>query len=251
MHRANKGVLYIDEIRMLRMEEQQALLVAMQERELSISGRSERSSGALTKSEPVPTDFILVAAGNRTASRTCIPHLGVQDQGYGYEVYVNTDMKDTERNRRRLIRFIAQEVRNEMKKDTGKSIPHFDKQAISLVLKEAQRRSGRRGKLSPRLREPGGLVRPATLQPRTAQPSTLQARGEGQAIAKPLEQQVADRYLERQLGVLHARKRGQQGQEGERPRSARSGYRALRLTRAWSSQSRPWSPPLREGRVRS
>ena len=28
VHRANKGVLYIDEIRMLRMEEQQALLVA-------------------------------------------------------------------------------------------------------------------------------------------------------------------------------------------------------------------------------
>ena len=37
VHRANKGVLYIDEIRMLRMEEQQALLVAMQEKALSIS----------------------------------------------------------------------------------------------------------------------------------------------------------------------------------------------------------------------
>ena len=67
-------------------------------------------------------------------------------------------MKDTQRNRRRLIRFIAQEVRNEMTKDTGKSIPHFDKQAISLVLKEAQRRSGRRGKLSLRLRELGGVL---------------------------------------------------------------------------------------------
>ena len=136
VHRANKGVLYIDEIRMLRMEEQQALLVAMQERELSISGRSERSSGALTKSEPVPTDFILVAAGNLDSIQNMHPALRSRIRGYGYEVYVNTDMKDTERNRRRLIRFIAQEVRNEMKKDTGKSIPHFDKQAISLVLKD-------------------------------------------------------------------------------------------------------------------
>ena len=69
VHRANKGVLYIDEIRMLRMEEQQALLVAMQEKELSISGRSERSSGALTKSEPVPPTSS--NRGRRMVSRTC------------------------------------------------------------------------------------------------------------------------------------------------------------------------------------
>ncbi len=200
VHRANKGVLYIDEIRMLRMEEQQALLVAMQERELSISGRSERSSGALTKSEPVPTDFILVAAGNLDSIQNMHPALRSRIRGYGYEVYVNTDMKDTERNRRRLIRFIAQEVRNEMTKDSGKSIPHFDKQAISLILKEAQRRSGRRGKLSLRLRELGGLVRIAgdlaaeDSSPLTQSKHVVRAR----AIAKPLEQQVADRYLERQ-----------------------------------------------------
>tara|TARA_B100000214_G_scaffold341810_1_gene289166 strand:+ start:191 stop:2221 length:2031 start_codon:yes stop_codon:yes gene_type:complete len=200
VHRANKGVLYIDEIRMLRMEEQQALLVAMQEKALSISGRSERSSGALTKSEPVPTDFILVAAGNLDSIQNMHPALRSRIRGYGYEVYVNTDMPDTERNRRRLVRFIAQEVRNEMRKDTGKSIPHFDKGAIGLVLKEAQRRSGRRGKLSLRLRELGGLVRIAgDLASEEKSPMVL---GEhvvrARAIAKPLEQQVADRYLERQ-----------------------------------------------------
>ena len=200
VHRANKGVLYIDEIRMLRMEEQQALLVAMQEKELSISGRSERSSGALTKSEPVPTDFILVAAGNLDSIQNMHPALRSRIRGYGYEVYVNTDMKDTERNRRRLIRFIAQEVKNEMAKDTGRAIPHFDKSAIALILKEAQRRSGRRGKLSLRLRELGGLVRIAgdlaaeDKSPLTSSKHVVRAR----TIAKPLEQQVADRYLERQ-----------------------------------------------------
>ena len=56
-------------------EEQQALLVAMQEKALSISGRSERSSGALTKSEPVPTDFILVAAGNLDSIQNMHPAL--------------------------------------------------------------------------------------------------------------------------------------------------------------------------------
>ena len=87
------------------------------------------------------------------------PALRSRIRGYGYEVYVNTDMPDTERNRRRLIRFIAQEVRNELKKSSGKAIPHFDKGSIALILKEAQRRAGRRGKLSLRLRELGGLVR--------------------------------------------------------------------------------------------
>tara|TARA_X000000368_G_scaffold403936_1_gene379419 strand:+ start:6072 stop:8102 length:2031 start_codon:yes stop_codon:yes gene_type:complete len=200
VHRANKGVLYIDEIRMLRMEEQQALLVAMQEKALSISGRSERSSGALTKSEPVPTDFILVAAGNLDSIQNMHPALRSRIRGYGYEVYVNTDMPDTERNRRRLVRFVAQEVRNEMKKDSGKSIPHFDKGAIGLILKEAQRRSGRRGKLSLRLRELGGLVRIAGDLAAEENASMVLAEHvvRARAIAKPLEQQVADRYLERQ-----------------------------------------------------
>ncbi|MEC8763855.1 MAG: ATP-binding protein, partial [Candidatus Thermoplasmatota archaeon] len=67
IHRAHKGVLYIDEINLLRLEEQQALLTAMQDRAFPISGRSERSSGALTKTEPVPCDFILIAAGNLDA----------------------------------------------------------------------------------------------------------------------------------------------------------------------------------------
>ena len=200
VHRAHKGVLYIDEIRMLRMEEQQALLVAMQERELAISGRSERSSGALTRSEPVPTDFILVAAGNLDSIQQMHPALRSRIRGYGYEVYVNTDMRDSERNRRRLIRFIAQEVRNEKKKESGKSIPHFDKNAISLILKEAQRRSGRRGKLSLRLRELGGLVRIAGDLAAEDKSTLVSAKHVERArmIAKPLEQQVADRYLERQ-----------------------------------------------------
>ena len=200
VHRANKGVLYIDEIRMLRMEEQQALLVAMQERKLAISGRSERSSGALTKSEPVPSDFILIAAGNLDGIKNMHPALRSRIRGYGYEVYVNTDMRDTARNRRRLIRFIAQEVSNEQSKSAGKDIPHFDRESTSLILKEAQRRSGRRGKLSLRLRELGGLVRIAgdlaaeEGEKLTRSKHVVRAR----MIAKPLEQQVADRYIERQ-----------------------------------------------------
>ncbi len=200
IHRSHHGVLYIDEINLLRLEEQQALLTAMQERALPISGRSERSSGALTKTEPVPCDFILVAAGNLDSVERMHPALRSRVRGYGYEVYVNSDMRDTARNRRRLIRFIAQEVRNEMKKKSGQPIPHFDKHAVGFVLKEAQRRAGRRGKLTLRLRELGGLVRVAgdlaaeEGAAKTTSKHVLRAR----SIAKPLEQQIADRYIERQ-----------------------------------------------------
>ena len=60
---------------MLRMEERQALLVAMQEGELSISGRSERFLGGPTKSEPVPTNFILVVTGNLDSIQQMHPAL--------------------------------------------------------------------------------------------------------------------------------------------------------------------------------
>ena len=197
IHKANGGVLFIDEINLLRLEEQQALLTAMQERAFPISGRSERSSGALTKTEPVPCDFILVAAGNLDAIQGMHPALRSRIRGYGYEVFVNSEMPDTAKNRRRLIRFIAQEVQKDL--DTNRAIPHFDRSAVGMVLREAQRRSGRRGKLSLRLRELGGLVRIAgdlaveEGSEFTSSKHVMAAR----RIARPLEQQVADRMIER------------------------------------------------------
>ena len=109
-------------------------------------------------------------------------------------------MRDTERNRRRLVRFIAQEVKNEQGKQSGRAIPHFNRESIGLILKEAQRRSGRRGRLSLRLRELGGLVRIAgdLASEEGAELVRAEHISRARAIAKPLEQQIADRYLERQ-----------------------------------------------------
>jgi Lon-like ATP-dependent protease len=201
IHKANGGVLFIDEINLLRLEEQQALLTALQEKQLPISGRSERSSGALTTTEPAPCDFILVAAGNLDALQGMHPALRSRIRGYGYEVYVNSEMPDSARNRRRVIRFIAQEVANEMEKKSGNPIPHFDRSAIAVLLRESQRRAGRRGKLTLRLRELGGLVRVAgdlacaDGSEFATSAHVLRAR----MIAKPLEQQVADRMIERRM----------------------------------------------------
>ncbi len=192
IHKANKGVLFIDEINLLRMESQQALLTAMQEKRLCITGQSERSSGALVKSEPVPTDFILVCAGNLDAIQGMHPALRSRIRGYGYEVYMRNTMDDTDENRKHVIRFIAQEVRKDGK------IPPFDKYASAEIIREAQRRAGRKGKLTLRFRELGGLVRVAgdmAVQDKrniVTRDDVILAR----SIARSLEQQIADRSVE-------------------------------------------------------
>ncbi len=192
IHRANKGVLFIDEINLLRLESQQALLTAMQEKKLSITGQSERSSGALVKSEPVPTDFILVCAGNLDALQGMHPALRSRIRGYGYEVYMRNSMDDTDEHRHDIIRFVAQEVRKDGK------IPHFDKFAAAEIIREAQRRSGSKGKLTLRFRELGGLVRVAgDIAVQNGRKIVIQQDvTDARKIARSLEQQIADRSVE-------------------------------------------------------
>ncbi|MCQ2086263.1 MAG: ATP-dependent protease LonB [archaeon] len=192
IHKANKGVLFIDEINMLKQESQQAILTAMQEKELSVTGQSERSSGALVKSEPVPTDFVLVCAGNLDALQGMHPALRSRIRGYGYEVYMKDTMPDTHENRMNIIRFVAQEV----KKD-GK-IPPFNKYAVKEIIRDAQRRSGRKGELTLRFRELGGLVRISGDLAISKKEKIVTADDviESKKTARSLEQQIADRSVE-------------------------------------------------------
>ncbi|MFW6120594.1 MAG: ATP-dependent protease LonB [Petrotogales bacterium] len=194
IHRAHKGVLYIDEINTLSLPSQQHLLTAIQEKKFQITGQSERSFGAMVKTEPASCDFILVSAGNLDALKGMHPALRSRIRGYGYEVYMNSTMEDTDDNRKKLIRFVAQEVRKDTK------IPHFNKEAVAEIIHEAQRRGGRKGKLSLRLRELGGLVRVAgdiafeKGDKIVTQDHVIKAK----KTARSLEQQVADRALDSQ-----------------------------------------------------
>ena len=194
IHRAHKGVLYIDEINTLNLPSQQHLLTAIQEKKFQITGQSERSFGAMVKTEPVPCDFILVSAGNLDALKGMHPALRSRIRGYGYEVYLRSHMNDTYENREKLIRFVAQEVQKD------KKIPHFDRDAVAEVIHEAQRRAGRKGKLSLRLRELGGLVRTAgdlAYEDHSSlvnQDHVIAAK----KVAKSLEQQVVERAIDHQ-----------------------------------------------------
>ena len=192
IHRAHKGVLYIDEINTLSLPSQQHLLTAIQEKKFQITGQSERSFGAMVKTEPVPCDFILVSAGNLDALKGMHPALRSRIRGYGYEVYLNSSMDDNDENRKKLIRFVAQEVKKDEK------IPHFNSDAVGEIIHEAQRRAGRKGKLSLRLRELGGLIRAAgdVAYEKGEKSVAIDNVLEAKKIAKSLEQQVVDRAIE-------------------------------------------------------
>ncbi len=193
IHKANGGVLFIDEINLLKIESQHSLLTALQERKFPIVGQSERSAGAMVKTEPVPSDFVLVAAGNVDSVQNMHPALRSRIRGYGYELYVKTTMIDTPENRMKIVRFVAQEVVKD------KKIPHFDTGAIIEVIREAQRRSGRSGQLTLRLRELGGLVRVAGDIALTEGQAVVRADHvvKAKRASRSLEQQIADRYIER------------------------------------------------------
>ena len=193
IHKANKGVLFIDEINTLRIESQQQLLTALQEGEFPITGQSERSSGAMVKTTPVPCNFVMIAAGNLDAVKGMHPALRSRIRGYGYEVYMRDSMQDTPENRRKIVRFVAQEVKKDEK------IPHFTADAVEEIIREARRRSGRKGHITLMLRDLGGLIRVAgdVARAEASEYTTAKHVIEAKKMARSVEQQLTDQYLER------------------------------------------------------
>ncbi len=192
VHKANGGVLFIDEVGLLDYHSQQELLTALQEKKYRITGQSERSSGAMTATESVPTDFVLIAAGNFESIEKMHPALRSRIRGYGYEVYMNETMDDNLENRNKLVQFVAQEVVKD------KRIPHFTKEAVDEIIKESKKIAGIANKLTVRLRELGGLIRAAG-DYAIEQGSKLVEREhiiKAKSFARPLEQQLADKYIE-------------------------------------------------------
>lgn len=192
IHKAHMGVLFVDEIATLEPTTQQELLTALQEGKYSITGQSERSAGAMVRTEPVPCNFVLVAAGNAETLNHLHPALRSRIRGYGYEIYMKDTIEDTPENRQKIAQLVAQEVTKD------KKIPHFSYDAVQTVITEARKRANRKGHLTLRLRELGGLIRAAgdlaveEKSPLTERMHVLKAR----KIAQTLEQQIADKIIE-------------------------------------------------------
>jgi Lon-like ATP-dependent protease len=186
-------VLFIDEINTLTPHSQQNLLTALQEGVFPITGQSERSSGAMVRTEPVPCRFVMIAAGNLDAIQGMHPALRSRIRGYGYEVYMRETMEDTPENRKKFLRFIAQEVKNDGK------IPHFNRDAMLEVIREARRRSNRKGHLTLKLRDMGGLIRVAgdLARQEGAEFTDVKHVLAAKAAARSIEDQISDEYIRR------------------------------------------------------
>jgi Lon-like ATP-dependent protease len=102
-------------------------------------------------------------------------------------------IEEDDEMRRKYARFVAQEVEKDGR------LPHFTRDAVAEVILEAKRRAGRKGHLTLKLRDLGGLVRVAGDIARaedaenTTREHVLQAKDRSRSI----EQQLADHMIQR------------------------------------------------------
>jgi ATP-dependent Lon protease len=200
IHEAHEGVLFLDELPHLGFL-QRHILTAMQEKRFPITGRNPQSGGAAVRVDSVPCDFILVAAANIQDLHRILSPLRSRIAGGGYEVLLETAMPDTDANRLRIAQFCAQEIAVD-----GRIRP-ATKEAVLELIKEARRRAeaidGRRGALTLRLRELGGLIRTAGDLAAVGGSEFVEASHVQQALqrARSIEDQVREVYGSFQGGL--------------------------------------------------
>src|SRR3989442_1974306 len=193
IHEAHQGVLFIDELPQLGIL-QRYILTAMQEKRFPISGRNPQSAGASVRVDNVPCDFIFVAACNIHDLPNILSPLRSRITGSGYEVLVEVTMEDNERNRAKLVQFVAQEIA------IDKRIPPANRNAVRMIIEESRRRAkeidNRDHALTLRLCELGGLIRAAGDLAVMEGSPVIEASHISPAItgAKSAEQQIKDRY---------------------------------------------------------
>jgi len=157
-HKANMGILYIDEIKNLHPEEAITLLTVLEEGQLPITLRSRWAAGGTAamavSTEPVPCLTFLVAAGNFDSIQ--LIHHALMDRiyGYGKVVRMNNDMQNTIKNRRKYIQFIAQETKRFR-------FPPFSRKACEEIIAEGRRKCGKRNRLSTKFRPLISIIKTA------------------------------------------------------------------------------------------
>jgi Lon-like ATP-dependent protease len=102
-------------------------------------------------------------------------------------------MIDNEENRNKIALFVAQEVVKD------KKIPHFSRDAVNKIIEEARKMANRKGHLTLRLRELGGLIRAAGDLAKEQKSKLVENKhiSEAKKVARTLEKQIADKYIER------------------------------------------------------
>ena len=193
IHEAHQGVLFIDEVGALAGV-QRFLLTAMQEKRYPIAGRNPQSAGASVRVDDVPCDFVLVAATNINDLPAILPALRSRITGNGYETLLSVTMPDTDDNRDKIARFVAQEIRKDGR------IPHASRAAVEALVAEAKKKAkaldNADASLTLRFRELSGVIRLAGDIAKDAGASLIESEHVEQAIrrGKSVEEQLRDKY---------------------------------------------------------
>ena len=192
IHEAHEGVLFIDELSALG-NIQRYLLTAMQEKLFPIIGRNPTSSGASVRVDAVPCDFLFVGATNINDISHIVPALRSRIRGDGYEILMNSSMPYNNENTKKIIQFIAQEI----KKD-GK-IPHASAKAVDELLSEARNIAKRIDNFNGytlRLRNISGIIKMAGDFAILNKHELIEKEDVFSAVksALSIEEQLADRY---------------------------------------------------------
>jgi Lon-like ATP-dependent protease len=155
IHKAHGGVLFIDEIGTLDPISQFHLLTVMQDKKMPIEGRSEGSSGSVVKTEPVPCDFTLVAAGNYETVEQLHPALRDRIQGYGMEVLMERHLPIE--SEKEMVHIFHQLISQEI--DTNQI--EFTDGAVQYLVYLAETLGRNDGHISLQFRSIGGIIRSA------------------------------------------------------------------------------------------
>lgn len=147
VHRAHMGILFIDEIKNLVGPEAVTLLTVLEDGQMPIThrGRHGETGAMMVATEPVPAMCFLVAAGNFDSLP--LIHFALMDRiyGYGKVVRMNNEMDNNVKNRRKVVQFIAQEVKRF-------NLLPFSKEACEEIVNESRRKTGFKNKLSTKFR---------------------------------------------------------------------------------------------------
>lgn len=208
VHRANLGILYIDEIKNLRPEEAITLLTVLEDGQLPIALRSQFHGGdtaaMAVSTEPVPCVVFLVGAGNFDSIPQIHPALMDRIVGYGKVVRMNNDMPNTIENRRKYVQFIAQEV-------SRFNLLPFTREACIEVIEEARRKSDKRDALTTKFRPLISILKTASVLAMNEGKDLVEARHVKEAIeehCKTIQKQLLENYIKEEEKFLEISPKG-------------------------------------------
>jgi len=209
-HKANLGILYIDEIKNLHPEEAVTLLTVLEEGQLAITLRSRWSAGGTSamavSTEPVPCLTFLVGAGNFDSIQMIHPALMDRIYGYGKVVRMNNDMPNTIKNRRKYVQFIAQESKRFR-------FPPFSREACIELISEGRRRCGKRNRLATKFRPLIAIIKTASTLALNDKSKLVERKYVVDAIenhCKTIQKQLLEHNIEERGELLEIHPEGKQ-----------------------------------------